>query len=469
MTELAFHGGVDEIGGNKILVSDGDSRIFLDFGMSFARRGKYYEEYLNPRTANGIGDFLEMGLIPDISGVYRDDLMVQIGRQPQEPEVDAVFLSHAHADHANYVSFLNPEIPIHCGETCFSILDAIDRSSDRNIESEIVDFKPRPIVRGTEAIKRPFKTFRTGDEVKVGSISVKPVHVDHSVPGAYGFVIHTSDATLAYTGDLRLHGTHSEMTQEFVDAAAEAEPDVLITEGTRIGDANKSSEANVSKISDPEIKGCNNLVIADFNFKDVDRFRTFFNLAKENGRKFVLSFKEAMLLQNYAKDKKLGVPRLDDPNIVIFQPRKRTGQYADSDYPNKFEKELYTMANVWRFDQIKKHQSELIFFSNFWQIGHMIDIRPEKGSIFIHSLSEAFNEEMAISEERLNNWIGHLGLKKVHAHASGHASGPELKEVVRSIGAKTIFPIHTEKPEEFKEFSPVRVEEGKIYHVGNQG
>ncbi|MGA3191794.1 MAG: hypothetical protein ABSD73_04670 [Candidatus Bathyarchaeia archaeon] len=32
-TTLAFYGGVNEIGGNKILIKDGDTRIFFDFGM----------------------------------------------------------------------------------------------------------------------------------------------------------------------------------------------------------------------------------------------------------------------------------------------------------------------------------------------------------------------------------------------------------------------------------------------------
>ena len=40
--------------------------------MSFSKRGKYFEEFLTPRTANGIGDFIAMRLIPDIKGVYRD-------------------------------------------------------------------------------------------------------------------------------------------------------------------------------------------------------------------------------------------------------------------------------------------------------------------------------------------------------------------------------------------------------------
>jgi mRNA degradation ribonuclease J1/J2 len=37
-TTLAFYGGINEIGGNKVLVKDGDTRIFFDFGMSFSMK-----------------------------------------------------------------------------------------------------------------------------------------------------------------------------------------------------------------------------------------------------------------------------------------------------------------------------------------------------------------------------------------------------------------------------------------------
>ena len=73
-----------------------------------------------------------MGLIPDIPGVYRDDLLEHFGRKPQNPEVQAVILSHAHADHANYISFLHKDIPIYCGQTCKYILDAVDEESQKN-------------------------------------------------------------------------------------------------------------------------------------------------------------------------------------------------------------------------------------------------------------------------------------------------------------------------------------------------
>ena len=38
MTSLTFYGGVNEIGGNKILLEDKDTKVFLDFGKGFGRK-----------------------------------------------------------------------------------------------------------------------------------------------------------------------------------------------------------------------------------------------------------------------------------------------------------------------------------------------------------------------------------------------------------------------------------------------
>ncbi len=453
MTKVTFYGGVKEIGGNKILVEDRDTKIFLDFGMSFGALGEYYEEFLAPRTAGGMKDFLEMSLLPDLKGVYRSDHLKHIGREPEECEIDACFVTHAHADHVNYVSFLNEEIPIYCGETCYDIIDAITESGGRRIDFEVLNFKERPIKNyRKEAIKRDFNTFRTGDRIKVGSIEVEPIHVDHSVPGAYGYILYTSDETIAYTGDIRLHGAHSEMTKDFIDKCSSDSIDALITEGTRINEKKTGSEERVYKKSGKAIKDTDKLVISDFNFKDVDRARTFYKLAKENGRKFAIGYKEACLLKRYSKDKKLEMPSLDDENIVIFKKRKRTGTYEDRDY-KKAERSYYEGDNIMTAEEIKKNQSDLIVFLNFWNFGHMIDIQPEPGSVFVHSLSEPFNEEMAISHEREEKWIEHFKLEALHAHCSGHASGPELKEEIEKINAKKIFPIHTEHPGMFRALS----------------
>ena len=78
MTSLTFYGGVNEVGGNKILLEDKDTKVFLDFGMSFGKRGAYFDEFMSPRTAAGLRDFFEMGMIPKLDGLYRNDLNVML-------------------------------------------------------------------------------------------------------------------------------------------------------------------------------------------------------------------------------------------------------------------------------------------------------------------------------------------------------------------------------------------------------
>jgi len=55
-TSIYFHGGVHEIGGNKFLIEDGDTKIFLDFGMQMGMFNQFYAEFVNryeSKTAEG--------------------------------------------------------------------------------------------------------------------------------------------------------------------------------------------------------------------------------------------------------------------------------------------------------------------------------------------------------------------------------------------------------------------------------
>jgi len=470
VVKLTFFGGVEEIGGNKTLLEDNGTKIFLDFGMGFKRRGLYFEEFLTPRTANGIGDFLEMGLIPDIKGVYREDLLEHLGRKAEVSDIAGVVLSHAHADHANYISFLHKNIPIYCGETCKYILEAVDEQSQRNIENEVIDFKKRPIYRcdyKKPPIARDFKTFRTGDKINIDSLEIELIHVDHSVPGAYAMIVHTSKGAIVYTGDLRMHGLHAEMTKDFIDAAKEVKPIAIITEGTRV-DKKKTdeSEKKVYFNSKKEISKCKNLTIVDFNFKDVDRFTTFYKIAKELGKKMVISFKHACFLERYHKDKKLRTPDSKDENILLLKPKRLTGTYIDEDYTDRYIKRRLKYPNIITAEDIIKNPTQYMVVLNFWYFNMLVDLKPKKG-VYIHSLSEPFNEEMEISYERMQNWLNHFDLRFVQSHCSGHICGTDLKELIQTINPKIVYPIHTEHPEIFKKFSGKVeiVKEGKLYKL----
>ena len=125
MVELTFYGGVNEIGGNKILFEDGDCRIFFDFGQSFNFGEECFTSWLKPRKINGLGDFFEFNLLPKIKGVYAKEQLVFTDLPYVEPEIDAIFLSHTHFDHINHIQFVDPEIPVYLGEGTKLFLEAM--------------------------------------------------------------------------------------------------------------------------------------------------------------------------------------------------------------------------------------------------------------------------------------------------------------------------------------------------------
>ncbi len=414
-------GGVGEIGGNKFLIRDGDTRILLDFGVSYADRRRFYSEpLLSPRDEK---ELFEFGMLPKLQGLYKFE--------ESEPSIQGVFLSHSHGDHSACISFLNRKIPVYCGETTATIIRALYETRTKSLEADISGLR--------------FETFRTGSKIRLGSIEVEPIHVDHSVPAAYGFIVHTSEGTLVYTGDLRVHGPKSRMTDDFIEHARQAKADALLAEGTNLIGATLTTEAEVQSKISSVIQASSKLVLADFSNVDVDRFRTFYNVAKENGRTLAISLRQAHLLSKLAAEGRIDIPDVaHDENVVVYQRSKK--RYYE------WEKNVLSFQNVVEASDIKNMQSKTVLVSSASSFKELIDIRPEPGSCFILSISEPFNEEQEFEFERVVNWLDHFGLPMYHVHCSGHIMPDQLKSAIARISPKTVYPIHTDHPELYAKF-----------------
>lgn len=452
MVKLKFYGGVNEIGGNRILVEDKGVKVFLDFGMSFSKYGEFFEEYVKPRySCAGLKDLLALKLIPCINGVYRRDLLRIIGKPlHKRPSVDGILVSHIHQDHSAYVSLLDERIPVYCSEATMRYAKAILETGHRSLETEIYGFKKRPLTDGsTLVVNRVFNQVGDGQPFKIDSITVKPFSVDHSVAGAMAFIIHTSNKTIAYTGDLRLQGARGDLTRRFLEKASREDVDVLLCEGTRVDEEEPGSEENVALNADRVVSTSRQLVVADFAYKDLHRFLTFYRVAVKNNRKIAVSKRHAYLLNELRKSHlSIKIPPIADENILIYIERKKTGRYSESDY-DAWERGFLKMANAVDAEHIHRNQSRIVVCLSFYDISELIDIKPNRGSVYIHSASEPHNEEQAIDERRLNRWLDFFKLRKHHFHASGHASGPEIREIIEAISPREVVPIHTEKPELF--------------------
>jgi ribonuclease J len=406
------------------LLQDRDTRVFFDVGMSFSMKKQFYSPpFLSPKSERSLQ---ELGILPKIGGIYTFD------RSP--PQVDAVFLSHGHLDHSAYLSFIKREIPVYCGETTQIILQALSDVRRADLEFRVADIE--------------FRTFRTGKKISVGNLEIEPFHVDHSVPGAYGFVIHTSNGSVVYTGDFRDHGAKPEMTRDFVENARKAEPRAIITEATNMTGATVSSETEVESKLDTVVAAADGIVLAEFAYSDVDRLNSFFRIAKKNHRCLAVSMKQAYLLDALRKDKGLSVPALDDCKILIFRKSKKRF--------DKWEKQLVgrydNQDKIFDVHKISKQQCKVVLALSFYDFEELVQLRPSAGSCYVLSTSEPFNEEMEIDYERLVNWVRHYGLPQYHVHVSGHMMPLQLKKALKEINAKRMFPVHTENAGLFAKF-----------------
>ncbi len=501
MVTITVYGGARTIGGNKILLEDGDTRLFFDFGMSFDERGKYYEEFLSPRAGAGLLDLLEMRLIPPLQGIYRTDLLHPanlLARYRQEAwyrelSLDAVLLSHAHLDHSGYISFLREDIPVYCTAMTAFIAKAGQDSGKSDLEREVCYCNPRrpkekdPLLanyleteRASDYQQRPFvfvdsdalrpeaeqfwrcspsaKALEPGTlkfrEGRVGSLRVRHFPVDHSIYGACAWAVETSAGPVVYTGDLRRHGARRETTARFVSESRALKPQLLLCEGTYAGATERSAaEDEVLEKARGYVRSAKGkLVIADFAARDIERLQTFLQIAADSGRKLVILSKDAYLLETLSLLSD-DIPNLSSHDLLrLYQDLKGSLSPWERQLLNRYQ------ARLVKAEDVRESPGEFILCFSFFDLDELPSIAPA-GGIYLYSSSEAFDEERQMDVDRLQNWLAHFQMRGVGVprrewegkpppeerglHASGHASGAELIEAVKEINPKTLQPIHT--------------------------
>ena len=479
MTSIDFFGGVDEIGGNKIRVQGNESSFFFDFGMGFSHANNYLSEFLQPRKANGICDFVELGLLPYIKGIYREDYLRHVGLPyPDEPSVDGVLISHSHVDHVAYVHHLREDIPIYLTNESHLILKALEDTGAASF-SEYLHLKKsfylEPKKRGdgytrsrANVVDRDIHIVEPYKKFEIGDFSIKSAPVDHSLPGASAFICENQDETIVYTGDLRFHGRHPELTRKFIKEAKKAKPTIMISEGTRIDSDRNISEIDIEKRAVDTVERCEGLVVVNYPVRDLDRLLTFYKVAEDTGRKLVVSLKQAYIL-NLFNEINNEYPDLSD--VMIYKPRKGWGLLGKDSFAcvedewlcasdiesaqclrdyKKWERELLENENVLTYQDLQKDPEEYIFRCDFFELKELIDIKPVNG-VYIKSSTEPFDEQMEINERKVQKWLElfNLPLKNKCFHASGHANGKEILEMIRKINPDKLYPVHTTHKNEF--------------------
>ena len=478
MTDITFHGGVNDIGGNKFLVESKDTKVFMDFGMSFSQEGQFFSQFLNARTSNSLNDLFELGILPKIKGLYRRDYAKHMDFDGTEDnEIDAVLLTHAHVDHCAYIPYLRPDIPIYCSEESKLIMQNFDETGSDQYLTQKEKFqthqgKDGKVMRTSgDAAKVPrrIETFESGREFSIDSISVNPMPVDHSIPGVHAFILQTYDGIIGNTADLRFHGRQSDDTEKFVQKCAESDLDLLLCEGTRVSAAASLTEFDVERKVAQIINDTTGLVICGYPIRDLDRLMSFYIAAKNTNRYLLIDMKQAYLLKLFDESPNLKgkFPSPTDKNIKVYIQRGSWG-LIDKDLETFTERQLLQDYGVWQrefldypnsvdYRDVQKNQKEFIFYCSDYRLQDLIDIKPSEGASYIRSLTEPFNTEMEIKEDQVKNWFVHFGVinrdEDWHQiHVSGHGDGEQIRHVVKDTHAKSLIPIHTVHDEYHKQW-----------------
>jgi len=489
MVKLSFYGGAGEIGGNKILLEVEDTRVFLDFGISYSSEDRFFEfPLLRPSS---LDDLLKTGILPRVSGLYKGtglsatyspDGTPSVCGDGECSEFDGVLLSHAHMDHYGYLGRLRPDIPVYLSPVTKKLIEL------RNEIRE--EWLSRIDMESLVSVER-------GASFPLGKLSIRRFDVDHSVLGASAYLIQAGDKTIAYTGDFRFHGGARECSEEFLKACKEAGVDVLLCEGTRVGllpqDQQQveshalSSEAAVEEKCRDILSHEDGLVIYDASPADMNRMKVVCRVAQEYGRTPIFDSKKAYLLIYFNHPEVIypGLPSVGEFKISLSRRRLDSRRYPKYGLPEEIFVETYTASRqgheakllvaqrekgkegdeelmdladdtfVWgpfRDDVLKNPGRYLLYTSSGPQT--LLYFFPTDGrkvpGTYIYGKAEPFKEEMELSFERLVNWIELCGLKLEYGHTSGHLQQQDLERFIGEVDPKILIPIHTEYPELFR-------------------
>ena len=397
--KILIHKGAQEIGGTCIELSHEGRSILLELGMP-----------LDPESRP-----------LDLTGF-----------KPQ-----ALIISHPHQDHYGRMEELDPAVPIYIGKIGQRLIDAAR------------------IFRGMDAMSREFRGIEDQKPIQIAGFTIKPFLVDHSSPESFAFLVEAGGKRVFYSGDFRAHGKKGGLYYRILQQPPR-NIDVLIMEGTNIG--REGSAAKTEKQIGREIfniiKDQKNISFLVCSGQNIDRLTCAWKACRDAGKNLTLDLYTAWVLEQM-KLKTDRVPSMEREWMrVLFtgdQPQKIEahpeyfGDFLEKAKQWSIDKgELYKRPEnylsairlsgakiVQAYRNRRKHPVNVIYSQ--W-LGYLDPSRWE--SLHGAEMMAGFQDDPAIDFH--------------YAHTSGHADFEQLETFARALNPKTILPVHTEHPEEFK-------------------
>ena len=396
MTALTIHRGTHEIGGSCVEIRTDKAKILIDLGMPLD-----YDKHTTE----------EQGQIRSDAAEWCQG-------------VDALFLSHAHADHYGLLGLLPQDTPIYATEETFAML-ALDG---------ILGDDPAKHLK-----KYPLKS---GQSCEVADIIVTAYTVDHSAYGACAFLIECDGKRILYSGDIRLHGVKGVLYKNLPK-----DVDYLLLEGTNI--LRTKSNPTERDIEKQFIEAFNDapdaLHLVWSSAKNIDRICALFRACKRCGKTLVIDPYTANVLAAVAGlNPKIPTTTTAEHMKVYFPPRLTTRLTERN--KDQYIYSLNPKQNKVSYDDFARSPEKYVMLVRPTVLTYLQRIKAARIRL-IKSIWGGYWDES--NTERFRSWVEEHCEQVKDIHSSGHADTKSLQRIVEHIRPQTIIPIHTDSPSSF--------------------
>ncbi|WP_022882247.1 MBL fold metallo-hydrolase [Gryllotalpicola ginsengisoli] len=429
-TTIEFFGGLGVIGSSKIVIEHAGAWVQLDMGLDIPSGQDLMAAPvgLGTRPGRELADLLRIGAAPRIPGLYdprllppdvADDALLSDASTELSTSASpsALFISHAHLDHMGLAGFVRPSVPVYATPQTVRLLEALAASGD-------------PVL-GREP---EWREIAPGEPLAVGPITVEAVPVDHDVPGAAGFLVTTPDGTIAFTGDLRFHGEHPELSHGFADRVHGV--DALITEGTTLSwepmtDAPTTEDDVLAQFA-AGLHDNPALVLVALYPRNVERAQRFIETAAAHRRTLVWPGRVAALFA------RLGVKGVAGWGESRNEPSVHTNALA------RAEADGFAVQRV-DLGAVHAQPDAFVVMPDPHDLPSLLDLPVGPGTVLLHANGQPLGD-FDVWWAPFTAWLAKLGIELRMAGAGGHASSDALHAMVETIAPRVVFPIHTFSP-----------------------
>ncbi len=379
-------GGVGEIGKNCTVVEQGDDIIVIDCGLAFPNEEMFGVDIV----------------IPDFTYLLEN-----------KDKVRGVFLTHAHEDHVGSLPYLLAQmnVPVFASEFTQLLI--------RNKLEEKFSLKNLDL-----------RTYAFGDIIEVGSLSVEPIRITHSIPENACFAIRSNHGIIFFTGDFKFDFTPVDGKLTNMNRLAEIGNEgvvCLLSDSTNVERPGWGpSERSVSNGLRQVFQEAEGRVLLTTFASNIHRMQQVYDVAAETGRKVAV------------------VGRRMEQNTVACE---RMGYL-------KIPKGIRI-----KLDEVRRHEpSELAILTTGSQgepmsalvqmsKGEYGRLQIQEGDTLIYSARPIPGNEAAIW--RTINRLFRQGARVIYdsaipIHVSGHAYQEELKMMINILKPYYLAPVHGE-------------------------